>query len=152
MNILIVAVGRQKAGAEKTLLETYLKRLPWKVSLREIDIRSGHQGPARTQLEAERILDELPVGAKVVALDEQGKNLRSREFAALISNWQDDGCRQLAFIIGGADGLAENVHQHANKTISFGAATWPHMLVRAMLGEQLFRAASIIAGHPYHRD
>jgi hypothetical protein len=67
MNILIVAVGRQKAGAEKTLLETYLKRLPWKVSLREIDIRSGHEGPARTQLEAERILDELPVGAKVVA-------------------------------------------------------------------------------------
>lgn len=152
MNIIIVAVGRQKAGAEKTLLETYLKRLPWKMSLREIDIRSGHEGPERTQLEAERILDELPADAKVVALDERGKNLTSREFATQISNWQDDGCRQIAFVVGGADGLAEDVRRRSDKTISFGAATWPHMLVRAMLGEQLFRAASIIAGHPYHRD
>jgi 23S rRNA (pseudouridine1915-N3)-methyltransferase len=122
------------------------------MSLREIDIRTGHEGLERTQLEAERILDELPADAKVVALDERGNNLTSREFATQISNWQDDSCRQLAFVIGGADGLAEDVRRRADKTISFGAATWPHMLVRAMLGEQLFRAASIIAGHPYHRD
>ena len=152
MNIVIVAVGRQKAGAEKTLLDTYLKRLPWKVSLREIDIRTGHEGPERKALEGARILEDLPTDAKVVALDERGNNLKSREFARQVSTWQDDGCRQLAFVIGGADGLADEVRNRADKTISFGAATWPHMLVRAMLGEQLFRAASIIAGHPYHRE
>ncbi len=152
MNILIVAVGRQKAGAEKALFDSYLKRIPWKVEIRELDIRGGRDGPQRQNLEAERILAAVPNGARVIALDERGDNLTSRKFADLLSNWQDDGARRTVIIIGGADGLTDQVRRRADKVVSFGALTWPHMMARVLLAEQLYRATSIISGHPYHRD
>ena len=94
----------------------------------------------------------VPDGAKVIALDERGKLLSSPEFARKLGNWRDDGCRDLAILIGGADGLSPDLRSRADFTLSFGKMVWPHMLVRVMLAEQLYRAASILAGTPYHRD
>ena len=120
--------------------------------LKELDIRKKISGPELKQAEAELLLDNVPKGAVIVALDERGKTMGSREFAGKIENWQDQGRGDIAFIIGGADGLDETVRARSDLLISFGAMTWPHMLVRPMLAEQLFRASSILAGHPYHRD
>jgi len=102
--------------------------------------------------EGELLLAALPRGAKVIALDEIGKTMTSRDFATLLGRWQDDGAQDLAFMIGGADGLSEAARDAADVILSLGRMTWPHMLVRGLLAEQLFRAESILAGHPYHRD
>ncbi len=98
------------------------------------------------------LLKNCPSGPPIVALDERGKEITSRTFAKKISDWQDDGIGDLTFVIGGAEGLDDVVKQRATETISFGRLTWPHMLVRGMLVEQIYRAQQIIAGHPYHRD
>ncbi len=151
MNILIVAVGRMKDGPEATLMAAYLRRLTWQVDLREIDLRGKTSDADRKRLEGEKILAALPDDARVVALDERGRDLSSRELATCLENWRDQGQRRVAFVIGGADGLTDTVRQRADTVISFGRATWPHLLIRAMLAEQLYRAASILTGHPYHR-
>ncbi|MBL6957580.1 MAG: 23S rRNA (pseudouridine(1915)-N(3))-methyltransferase RlmH, partial [Rhodospirillales bacterium] len=100
----------------------------------------------------ELLLGAVPKGAAAVVLDETGKNLGSRAFAEKLSRWRDDGRRDAAFLIGGADGHDGAVLKAADLVLSFGSLTWPHMLVRGMLAEQLFRAQSILSGHPYHRD
>lgn len=120
--------------------------------LKELDVRKKLSGPELKQAEADLLLNAVPNGAVVVALDERGKTMGSRDFAGKIGQWQDRGVGDIAFIIGGADGLDETVRQRADLLISFGAMTWPHMLVRPMLAEQLFRADAILSGHPYHRD
>jgi 23S rRNA (pseudouridine1915-N3)-methyltransferase len=102
--------------------------------------------------EAELILGALPVGIPLVALDERGSAWSSRILADRIANWRDQGSRELAFAVGGADGLDPAVLDRADATISLGPMTWPHLLVRGMLLEQLYRAQQILAGHPYHRD
>jgi 23S rRNA (pseudouridine1915-N3)-methyltransferase len=102
--------------------------------------------------EAELILAALPVGALFVALDERGQSWSSRELAERLAGWRDRGAATLAFAIGGADGLAPSVIEHADTVVSFGAMTWPHLMVRSLLLEQLYRAQQILAGHPYHRD
>lgn len=109
--------------------------------------------PAQLQArEAELILAALPAGARLVALDERGQNWTSRELADRLGQWRDQGTMVLAFAIGGADGLARAVIERADAVLSLGAMTWPHLLVRGMLLEQLYRAQQILAGHPYHRD
>ncbi len=102
--------------------------------------------------EAELLLAALPEGARVVTLDAAGKALTSPQLADLIARWRDDGTRDLAFVIGGAEGLDEGLRRRADLTLSLGRMTWPHLLVRAMLAEQLYRAQQILAGHPYHRS
>ena len=102
--------------------------------------------------EAELILAALPAGARLVALDEHGANWSSRELAERLAAWRDQGTATLAFAIGGAEGLGRAVIQRADAILSLGAMTWPHLLVRGMLLEQLYRAQQILAGHPYHRD
>ena len=102
--------------------------------------------------EGEKILDLLPKGAKLVALDERGKPQESKDFAAKLGAWRDEGIQTTVFVIGGAGGLSNAVRERADLMISFGKQTWPHMLARAMLAEQLFRATTILAGHPYHRE
>lgn len=148
----ILAMGKWKKGPEKDLFDTYCARMRPAPVLKELDVRKKLSGPELKQAEADLLLNAVPNGAVVVALDERGKTMGSRDFAGKIGQWQDRGVGDIAFIIGGADGLDETVRQRADLLISFGAMTWPHMLVRPMLAEQLFRADAILSGHPYHRD
>ncbi len=151
MNIVVAAVGRAKPGPERDLFAAYIARLPWRVDLKEIEIKKKTTVDARRRLEAEALLAAVPEGATIVALDERGKSETSEAFAKRLGRWRDDGVRGLAFLIGGADGLDESLRKRADATLSFGALTWPHMLVRALLAEQLYRAHTILTGHPYHR-
>ncbi len=151
MRIFIAAVGRARAGGARTLYEEYISRLPWQVTLREVEEKRKLPPPERKAREAELLLGTLPAGAVAVALDEGGKVLSSRAFAGRMGSWRDEG-RDVAFLIGGADGLDAQVPRRADLTLSLGPMTWPHLLVRVLLVEQLYRAHSILAGHPYHRD
>lgn len=150
MNIVVAAVGRAKPGAERDLFDQYLARLPWRVALKEIEIKKEMALEARRTREAEALLAAAPAGARIVALDERGKAETSDAFAKRLGRWRDDGVG-VAFLIGGADGLDESVRKSTDAVLSFGGLTWPHMLVRAMLAEQLYRAHTILTGHPYHR-
>lgn len=152
MRILIAAVGRARAGPLRDLYEGYVRRLAWPVTLREVEVRQALPADRLKAREAELLLAAVPDGAAVIALDERGRALSSLEFAERIRLWRDSGPAALAFLIGGADGHDESVRRRADLLLSFGAMTWPHMLVRAMLAEQLYRAQTILSGHPYHRE
>lgn len=151
MNIVVAAVGRAKPGPERDLFASYVARLPWRVDLKEIEIKKKIAVDGRRRLEAAALLAAVPEGARIIALDERGKSETSEAFAKRLGRWRDDGVRGVAFLIGGADGLDESLRKRAEATLSFGAATWPHMLVRVLLAEQLYRAHTILTGHPYHR-
>lgn len=156
MQIHILAVGRLRSGPEKTLVDDYVTRFErtgrahglGPVTWQEIDERK-----ARTMADQGVALRAaLPEGAFVCALDERGAEWSSRAFAQKLSGWADSGRRTMAFLIGGADGLSPDLRQTADARMSFGTMVWPHMLVRVMLTEQLYRAATILSGSPYHRD
>ncbi len=117
----------------------YQKRIAWPLSVTELPETGG------------RVADLIPP-AKIVALDESGEALTSVAFAKLLEGWRDSGVREVRFLIGAADGLCEAERASADRLLSFGSATWPHLMVRAMLAEQLYRATTIVAGHPYHRE
>lgn len=151
MRLLIAAVGRLRAGPLRDLYEDYAGRLPWTAELREFEAATGRSAAERQRREADLLLGTLPPGAILVALDPRGRQLTSEDFARRIGQWRDSGTGTLAFLIGGADGFDDRVREAAQLVLSFGSLTWPHLLVRVMLAEQLFRAASILAGHPYHR-
>ena len=151
MKITVIAVGKWKQSPEKDLFDTYTKRCGWHVSLIEVEEKRPLSGGELKEKEADLLLNAVPDGATLVALDERGKNITSPQFAKKISDWQVDGLSHIAFIIGGADGLAERVRQQSQFLLSFGALTWPHMLVRALLAEQIYRCEKIIQGHPYHK-
>lgn len=150
--MVICAVGRARKGPSRALYEHYAKLLRWKLDLFEVEARKQLPAAKRRAAEGELLLDKVPDGAVVVALDESGKDLTSRDFARRVGRWRDDGQGCLAFLIGGADGLDDAVRKRAGLLLSFGRQTWPHMMVRGMLAEQLYRAQQILAGHPYHRD
>jgi 23S rRNA (pseudouridine1915-N3)-methyltransferase len=152
VRLLIVAVGRVKAGPFADLQSEYLKRLSWPIAVKEVEERRALPAAERKAREGELLLAALPEDAVVVALDERGKTLPSAGFAERLARWRADGTKTLAFVIGGADGLAEPVVQRAGLALSLGAMTWPHLLARILLLEQLYRAQQILAGHPYHRD
>ena len=145
MRILLIAVGRDRRGPTADLVDTYLKRCPWRIEQIEIPQR-------RLRAEAEKIRQSLPANAAMIVLDERGDNLSSREFAQEIERFRENGRAALAFIIGGADGLDRSLLEAADRRLSFGRAVWPHRLVKVMLAEQLYRASTILSGHPYHRD
>lgn len=148
MRITVVAVGRAQDDHINALWERYAARLKPAPVLRVVeDKRRGPGGPAR---EAALILAQVPDGATVVALDERGKALDSAGLARQLARWRTDA-RDLVFVIGGADGLDDSVTKRAGLTLSLGPMTWPHQLVRVMLAEQLYRADTILSGHPYHR-
>jgi len=151
LRVHVIAVGRARGGPERDLYAHYMRRLAWTVSLKEIEVR-GRVAPADLKArEGELILAALPADAKVVALDAQGLTLSSEAFAKKLQSWGLAGTGQVAFVIGGAEGLDEAVIQRADLHFSLGRVTWPHLLVRALLAEQLYRAQQILAGHPYHR-
>ena len=147
----MICVGRARKAPEAALFDRYAARLPWPLTLREVDERRPLKGEALKRREAELLLAQVPQGARVVALDERGRDLSSPEIAAIVGRWRDDGCRDIAFIVGGADGLDRSVRERADLVLALGRATWPHMLVRAMLAEQIYRIYAILSGHPYHR-
>ena len=151
MRLSIVAVGRARDGPEGALCRGYLARLPWDVRVVEVEAKGRASGAAELKRrEAELLLDATPERAVVVALDEAGKSLSSAAFAERMGRWIEDGA-ELAFVLGGADGLDESVRRRASLLLSLGPMTWPHLLARALLAEQLWRAHSILSGHPYHR-
>ena len=160
MRLVIAAVGRLKTGPERELAERYRDRstrIGRALGIRDIEIVEIRESRAR---EAERRLVEeavavatlMPEGTAVVVLDPRGENLASDAFAAQLRMFRAAGRPALCFVIGGADGLADGLRQRADLTIAFGTAIWPHRLVRIMLLEQIYRALTILSGHPYHRD
>lgn len=150
MQLSIVAIGKGRGSPENTLTQSWLSRLRPAGQIIEIESRLP-AGPKRTEDEGQRLLRAIPVEAALGVLDPRGKDHSSEEFAALIGGWRDEGFGLAYFAIGGADGHADILRQKANRTIALGRAIWPHMLFRAMLAEQLYRASAILAGHPYHR-
>lgn len=160
MRVHLLAVGRLKAGPERELSARYIDRFrkmgpPLGLEFgRLVEISESRAGTAETRKreEAEALMKALPDGAGLVLLDERGRSESSEDFAASIADWRDRGRRDMAVAIGGADGHGEELRSAADRLISFGRMTWPHQLVRIMASEQLYRAATILAGHPYHRS
>jgi 23S rRNA (pseudouridine1915-N3)-methyltransferase len=144
-------VGRLRPGPLLELQKLYLGRLTaWRVELREVEERRKLPPAELKEREAALLVGAVPERATLVALDERGRNLTSAEFAERLRAWQDRGA-ELAFAIGGADGHGAAVTGRAELSLAFGALTWPHLLARIMLLEQLYRAQAILQGHPYHR-
>jgi 23S rRNA (pseudouridine1915-N3)-methyltransferase len=160
MRVTVAAVGRLKAGAERELFERYRDRFgpTGRQSgfgpLKEIEIQESSRGSARERREEEAsvLLGRIGGEALLIALDETGKAVTSAEFAQRLASYRDNGTREIAFAIGGADGHGSAVSEQAAQTLSLGAMTLPHALARVVLAEQLYRAATILAGHPYHRE
>lgn len=159
MKVTIIAVGRMKSGPERDLVARYLDRAKAggrQLGLLGFDIielaeSRSNSGATRKREEMNAILAATPKGATLVALDEKGKSMSSAQLTNKISDWRDNGISNMCVIIGGADGLDPELRKTAQLTIAFSPLTWPHQLVRIMLVEQLYRATTILSGHPYHR-
>lgn len=151
MQIVVAAVGRARRDAMARIFDLYAARLQWPISLKEVEFRKPLPAAQLKEKEGELLLAAVPAGAMLVALDERGEILTSADFSSRLGRWRDDGVPSVAFLIGGADGHGESVRQRADLLLSLGRMTWPHLLVRGMLAEQLYRAQQILAGHPYHR-
>jgi 23S rRNA (pseudouridine1915-N3)-methyltransferase len=160
MRMTLIVVGRAKPGPVRDLYNHYAERLGrgslggplGELTLKEVEERRPLPPAELKRREAELLLGARPKGARLIALDERGKPLASSDFAALLGRWRDEGVQDLAFAIGGAGGLDASVREAAALTLALGPMTWPHLLTRALLAEQLYRAQSILTGHPYHRE
>lgn len=151
LRIDILAVGQLKQGPLHALCKDYQSKINWRLTIHET--QSRHKAPKAMQGDEHEKLERLIVsGSFVIAMDERGKEIQSRGFAQHFQNFQNTGTSHIQCIIGGADGLSDALRKRANLLLSFGRQTWPHMLARVMLLEQIYRAQQILAGHPYHRD
>ncbi|HWA89230.1 MAG TPA: 23S rRNA (pseudouridine(1915)-N(3))-methyltransferase RlmH [Rhizomicrobium sp.] len=159
MRLLILAVGHARGSGEGALIEDYVGRALHlgrrmgiaEIAVEEVPVSKKAETPKRMQDEAERLAARVPAGAQVVLLDAKGKGMTSTDFAEMIGALRDAGTKHLVFVIGGPDGLGALPGLRAGRSLAFGPQTWPHLLVRAMLAEQVYRALTILAGHPYHR-
>lgn len=159
MRLVVAAIGKAGPGPERDLVERYAERarhtgraLGWsRIDLLELPEARHRQAPERKSAEAEALLQSVPPGSIFVALDEHGDNLTSEQLARNLDQWRQRGAPALVFAIGGPDGHGPELQSKAQLKLAFGAATWPHLLVRAMLLEQLYRSMTILTGHPYHR-
>jgi 23S rRNA (pseudouridine1915-N3)-methyltransferase len=151
MRLVLAAVGRLKSGPLKALERHYAERITWPLAIREVEERRKLPPPELKAREGALLRAAVPPGATLVALDERGSELSSEAFALRLGRWRDEGVSELAFVIGGADGLDPLLRADADLVLSLGRMTWPHLLARGLLLEQLYRAQQILAGHPYHR-
>ena len=155
MRVHLCAVGRMRAGPERALVDDYTTRFDRSGRALGLGPLTEHEVEDKRgggmEAEAELLARAVPNGAVLVVMDERGKLLTSPDFAAQLGKWRDAGRQDVAFVIGGADGIAPGLRGRADFAISFGQMVWPHMMVRAMLAEQLYRAATILGGGPYHR-
>src|SRR6185312_16178623 len=159
MRLCILAVGNARGTSEGALCDDYLGRAVKTgrnlgfsaVTIEEVAVSKARTAQERMTEEAERLARRIPAGAHVVLLDAKGKGMTSEDFADMLGALRDAGTRDLAFVIGGPDGLQPLPGKRAGRSLAFGPQTWPHLLVRAMLSEQIYRALTILAGHPYHR-
>ena len=146
MKVTIVAIGKcKKNSPEANIISEYTKRSSWQITIKEKDNSNQKD-------EADFLISAIPNGAKIIVLDERGENLKSVELAKKVSDWQLNGVSDICFLIGGADGHLETTRKRADLLLSFGKLTLPHMLMRAVLSEQIYRLQTIISGHPYHRE
>ena len=160
MRIQIFAVGRMKSGPERELALRYFDRLAKTApplglefgGVTEIAESRARDADQRKREEAVKLQESLGPGAQLILLDERGKNLGSQEFASMIARLRDGGARALIFAIGGADGHDAELRERANAVLSFGGMTFPHQIMRILIAEQLYRATTILSGHPYHRE
>ncbi len=153
MQIVISAIGKLKKNTpEDLLIQDYLKKTKWSVTVKESEEKKSLSGDQLKEAESLLLLSSIPQGGKIIALDERGKTPSSREFANLLGKWIDEGVPSISFLIGGANGHAEILRQKADYKLSFGRMTLPHMLARVVLAEQIYRAKTILDGHPYHKD
>ncbi len=150
-HITLITVGKNKDAALQSLIDDYAKRMTWRVNVVEIPAPQVSDAERKSR-EAELIRKALPEKCVKIFLDERGKNFDSPSFAKKIEQYFSNAQNHLCFVIGGADGLDENLREEADWLLCFGQMTWPHRLVRLMLTEQLYRAESILVGHPYHRQ
>ncbi len=151
MRLTIAAVGRLKRGPLNQLCADYLTRIPWRIDIKEVEARKPLSGAQLKAHEAELLRGVLPPDAFLIVLDERGNNLDSVSFSRALDTWVQRSPNGLAIAIGGADGLDQSLLDQARAHIAFGRQTWPHLMVRAMVLEQLYRAWTIQTGHPYHR-
>ena len=146
MKVMILAIGKcKKNSPEALIIDEYVRRSGWTVAIKERDNASQEE-------EAKFLQGNIPSGAKVVVLDERGENMKSSELSAKIENWMLNGCSEICFLIGGADGHLQSTRDRADLLLSFGKLTLPHMLMRAVLAEQIYRIQTIVNHHPYHRE
>lgn len=159
MRVVVIAIGRLKQGPERELAERYRERfedMSRKLGFRGIDIHEiaesrAREAATRIAEEAAMIAAAIPEKSVLVTLDERGQNVDSVALSSHLGRWRDEAVGNAIFMIGGADGLSPELQRKAKLRVAFGAATWPHQIVRVMLLEQLYRATTILAGHPYHR-
>jgi 23S rRNA (pseudouridine1915-N3)-methyltransferase len=150
VKLLIACVGRAARGPERDLYQHYAERIRWPLALREVEEKRPLPAAQLIKREGALLLQAAPAKAVLVALDRRGQALASEAFADRLTRWRDQSA-DIAFLIGGAEGHGEALLQKSTLVLSFGAMTWPHLLARAMLAEQIYRAQQLIAGHPYHR-
>lgn len=145
MKITLGVIGKCKPSSpEAEIIKRYQERLKWELKIKEKDNSSQED-------EAKFLASAIPTGSKVIVLDERGKNMTSPELAKIVENWMQQGCSELCFLIGGAEGHLEETRQKADLVLSFGKLTLPHILMRAVLAEQIYRLETIINHHPYHK-
>jgi 23S rRNA (pseudouridine1915-N3)-methyltransferase len=155
VRLVVIAIGRLPRGPERDLVTDYVARATATgraLGLGPVEVSELEPRRKGEAAEGEALLAAIPEDAFVVACDEHGQTWPSRDLAQRIGRWRDDGVRRLAFLIGGADGLSPEVLARADARLAFGVQTWPHALARVMLAEQIYRATTLLAGTPYHRD
>ena len=152
MKITVIAVGKLRVGPETMLVDHFAKRITWPFQILEVEEKKKRSVAKLKKSEANLLLKRCPSGSEIIALDQRGENISSMELATKFNNWQNTGSKEVCILIGRANGLDDIVRQRASFVISFGRLTWPHMLSRVMLTEQIYRAKQIIDGHPYHRE
>jgi 23S rRNA (pseudouridine1915-N3)-methyltransferase len=159
MRLTVLTVGFSRGTSEGALIDDYVHRAAMMgrnmgfpaVTVEEVAVSKARDVKTRMAEEAVKLGDRVPAGAHIVLLDAKGKGMTSEDFAEMLGALRDAGTKDLVFVIGGPDGLAPLPGQRAGRSLAFGPQTWPHLLVRAMLAEQIYRALTILAGHPYHR-
>jgi len=159
MRIVLAAVGRQRAGPEREIVERYLERAGRAgrslgfsgPDLIEVEEGRERDAARRQRAEGQKLLAAVSPESRRIVLDARGRGLTTEELTELMARWRDEGAGTTAFLVGGADGHGEEVRREADLMLSLGAMTWPHLLVRAMLAEQIYRCMTVLAGHPYHR-